>query len=59
MPKQKPENKLSSEEQFERFLQTARDTGVDLTGDEVERQFKKLSESRKSPQSSSSKDSKK
>lgn len=29
MPKQKPENKLTDKEQFERFKKTAREHGVD------------------------------
>lgn len=41
MPKKKgPE--LTREEQFERFVKTARKRGVDETGEEFERLFKKV-----------------
>ena len=41
MPKQKPENKLSDKEQWERFKKAARETEVDPV--DAERAFKRLS----------------
>lgn len=48
MPKQKPENKLSEKEQFERFLKAAAEAGVDPK--EAERAFKRLSDKTKEKQ---------
>jgi hypothetical protein len=41
MPKKK-EPELDPKEQFKRFVETAREHGVDESGKEVERAFKKL-----------------
>jgi hypothetical protein len=47
MPKRKrPE--LPPKEQFKRFVETAREHGVDETGKEFERAFKKMASSQRS-----------
>lgn len=47
--KAKPKPKLSDKEQSERFIEAARQLGLDETGEEFERDFEKIiSSSRKS-----------
>lgn len=45
MPKQKPQNKLSEKEQWERFKKAAKEKGVDPV--EAERAFKKMARTQK------------
>ena len=48
MPKRK-EPELKPEEQFERFKQTARKLGVDHSGKELAKEFKKIAPKRRPP----------
>ena len=41
-PKKPPGRKMTQAEQSERFIRTARELGVDETGKEFERLFKKI-----------------
>jgi hypothetical protein len=52
-PKQKPARKMTKAEQSERFIKTARELGVDETGEEFERAFRKIVRPRR-PRSKSS-----
>ena len=47
MPKRK-EPPLPPKEQFKRFVETAREHGVDESGEEFERAFKKISKAKRS-----------
>ena len=42
MPKQNPENKLTDEEQFKRFLNAAKKAEVDQSGKTAKNAFKRL-----------------
>lgn len=48
-PKGKPKPKLSDKEQSERFMETARELGVDESGEEFEKAFEKITSPKADP----------
>jgi hypothetical protein len=59
LKKQKTKPKLSDKEQSERFKQTARELGVDESGEEFERTFDGIVNQRRAPSDVSPKSQKK
>jgi hypothetical protein len=49
--KVKPKPKLSDKEQSERFMETAREIGVDESGEAFEKAFKRIAKSQAKPSS--------
>ncbi|MGY3034115.1 hypothetical protein ACVIIV_003285 [Bradyrhizobium sp. USDA 4354] len=47
--KAKPKPKLSDKEQSERFMQTARELGVDESGEAFETTFRKIAKAKEPP----------